>query len=179
MSEHIYNAFLDASIISHENWTKGIKELYKEKIKNAHLAELTIQMESTAITSLENPLIQDLGHRFELRKINHFHFGNIQVRTMSNMNRIRIDNYLEILKKDKWKTYEGKLRRVYMITELYYGSIQIILNKALKSELEGSIQQSQLEVEQTVEFDKSIEYTFKHNSVPFAMRLEKMKAFNG
>lgn len=179
MSEHIYNAFLDASIISHENWTKGIKELYREKLKNAQLAEMTIQMESNAITSLENPLIKDLGHQFELKKINHFYFGNIQVRTMSNMNRIRIDNYLEILKKDNWKTYEGKLRRVYMITELYYGSIQIILNKELKSEIEGSIEASQLILEKTIEFDRSIEYTFKHSTVPFAMRLEKIKSFNG
>ena len=36
MSEHVYKAFLAASIISRENWTKGIKELYNEKIKNAH-----------------------------------------------------------------------------------------------------------------------------------------------
>jgi len=78
-----------------------------------------------------------------------------------------------------WKTYDGKLRRVYMITELYYGSIQLILNKELKAELEGSIEQTQLKIKETVEFDKSIEYTFEHNSVPFAMRLEKIKAFNG
>jgi hypothetical protein len=179
MSEHVYNAFLDASIISRENWTKGIKELYNEKIKNAHLAEIIINMESNAITTLENPLIKDLEQRFELHKISKFHFGNLQVRTMSNLNRIRIDNYLEILKMSNWKTYDGKLRRVYMITELYYGSIQLILNKELKAELEGSIEQSQLKIKETVEFDKSIEYTFEHNSVPFAMRLEKMKAFNG
>ena len=97
---------------------------------------------------------------------------------MSNLNRIRIDNYLEILKNDNWKTYDGKIRRVYMITELYYGSIQIILDKDLKSSLEGTIASSSLQLQQTVEFDRSIEYTFDHKSVPFAMRLEKMRAFN-
>jgi len=145
----------------------------------SHLAEIIINMESNAITTLENPLIKDLEQRFELHKISQFHFGNLQVRTMSNLNRIRIDNYLEILKMSNWKTYDGKLRRVYMITELYYGSIQLILNKELKAELEGSIEQTQLKIKETVEFDKSIEYTFEHNSVPFAMRLEKIKAFNG
>ena len=104
MSEHIYNAFLDAAIISRENWTKGIKELYNEKIKNAHLAEIIINMESNTITTLENPLIKDLEQRFELNKISKFHFGNLQVRTMSNLNRIRIDNYLEILKMSNWQT---------------------------------------------------------------------------
>ena len=178
MSEHVYNTFLDAGIISRENWTKGIKDLDKEKIKNAHLADMVIHMESNVITTLENPIIQDLEARFELNKINNFHFGNLQIKTMSNLNRIRIDNYLEILKNDNWKTYDGKIRRVYMITELYYGSIQIIMDKALKSVLEGTIETSSLQLQQTVEFDRSIEYTFDHKSVPFAMRLEKMKAFN-
>ena len=66
-----------------------------------------------------------------------------------------------------------------MITELYFGSIQLILNLDLKSELDTGIEQAKLKISETVEFDKSIEYTFDHNNVPFAMRLEKMKAFNG
>jgi len=65
-----------------------------------------------------------------------------------------------------------------MITELYYGSIQIIMDKTLKSALEGTIETSSLQLQQTVEFDRSIEYTFDHKRVPFAMRLEKMRAFN-
>jgi hypothetical protein len=36
-----------------------------------------------------------------------------------------------------------------------------------------------LDVVQTVEFGKSIEYTFDHKNVPFAMRLEKLREFNG
>ena len=66
-----------------------------------------------------------------------------------------------------------------MITELYFGSIQLILNRDLKSDLEANIEKAKLKILETVEFDKSIEYTFDHNNVPFAMRLEKMKAFNG
>ena len=179
MSEHIYNAFLDAGIISRENWVRGIKELNKEKIKNAHLADRVISMESNVVSTLENPIIDELQHRFELSKISKFHFGNIQVKTMSNLNRVRIDNHLEVLKQDSWKSYDGKIRRVYMITELYFGSIQLILSRDLKSELETNIEQAKLKILETVEFDKSVEYTFDHNNVPFAMRLEKMKAFNG
>lgn len=179
MSEHIYNAFLDAKIISRENWMKGIKELHKEKIKFAHLADRVINMESNVVNTLEHPVINELEQRFELKNVSKFHFGNLQVKTMSNLNRIRIDNYLEVLKKDKWKAYDGKIRRVYMITELYYGSVQLILNKEFKNKLETSLEQTPIKIMETIEFDKSIEYTFDHNKVPFAMRLEKMKAFNG
>ena len=98
---------------------------------------------------------------------------------MSNLNRIRIDNYLEVLKKDNWKAYDGKIRRVYMITELYFGSVQLILNKEFKNKLETSLEQTPIKIMETIEFDKSIEYTFDHNKVPFAMRLEKVRAFNG
>ena len=179
MSEHIYNAFLDASIITRENWMKGIKELHKEKIKFAHLADIVINMESNVISSLENPVINELQQSFELKKVSQFHFGRLQVKTMSNLNRIRIDNYLEIIKKDNWKAYDGRIRRVYMITELYYGSLQLVLNRDFKNELDISLEQTPLKLVETVEFDKSIEYTFDHNKVPFAMRLEKVRAFNG
>lgn len=179
MSEHIYNAFLDAGIISRENWIKGIKDLHKEKIKQAHLADQVIHMETNVVSTLENPVINELGQRFNLDKVSKFHFGELQVKTMSNLNRIRIDNYLEILKKDNWKAYDGKIRRVYMITELYFGRIQLILDKGFKNELRSSIEKTPLQITQTVEFDGSIEYTFDHNKVPFAMRLEKLKQFNG
>jgi hypothetical protein len=66
-----------------------------------------------------------------------------------------------------------------MITELYYGSIQLILNRNWKNELEAGLEKTDLDVVQTVEFGKSIEYTFDHKNVPFAMRLEKLREFNG
>ena len=66
-----------------------------------------------------------------------------------------------------------------MITELYYGSLQLIMSRDFKNELDTSLEQTPLKIMETVEFDKSIEYTFDHNKVPFAMRLEKVRAFNG
>lgn len=179
MSKHIYNAFLDAGIISRKNWTSGIKDLATEKIRIAHLADRIINVEANVVTTLHNPIILELEERFALKNISKFHFGQLQVKTMSNLNRIRIDNYLEVLKKDNWTIYDGKIRRVYMITELYYGSVQLILSKDFKNDLETSVQKAPIQITETIEFDKSIEYTFDHNKAPFAMRLEKVKAFNG
>ena len=179
MPEHIYNAFLDAGLITREKWISAISDLNKEEIKYAHLADRVIQMETNVVSSLENPVIQELEVNFGLKKISKFHFGNLQVKTMSNLNRIKIDNYLELLKKDKWKAYDGKIRRVYLITELYFGSIQLIVNKTHKTDLELSLEEANLKVLESVEFDGSVEYTFDHKKVPFAMRLEKVREFNG
>ena len=63
-----------------------------------------------------------------------------------------------------------------MITELYYGSIQLILKIESKNELDSAIKQLDLKLDQTVEFGKSIEYTFDHKNVPFAMRLERLSS---
>ena len=179
MPEHIFNAFLDADIISRQNWTKGIKDLHKEKIANAHLADRIIHLETSVVSTLENPLIKDLEQKFELKNVLSFHFGNLQVRSMSNLNRIRIDNYLEVLKRNNWQSYDGKIRRVHMITELYYGSIQLILKKDLQNKLDSSLKELDLDLTQTIEFGKSIEYTFDHKNVPFAMRIERLREFNG
>ena len=178
MSEHIFNSFLDAGIISKENWMKGIKDLSKEKIKMAHLADRVINIEANVIGTLENPQITALELEFDLQKASKFHFGNLQVRTMSNLNRIKIDNYLEVLKRDDWQSYDGRLRRVFMITELYYGNIQLILDKQFENKLKISLKQSDLELVERIEFDKSVEYSFDHQKVPFAMRLEKLRMFN-
>jgi hypothetical protein len=136
-------------------------------------------MESNVVNTLEHPMIKKLENSFEIKKVLSFHFGNLQVRTISNLNRIRIDNYLEVLKQNDWRAYDGKIRRVHMITELYYGSIQLILKSESKSELDSVIKQLDLTLDQTVEFGKSIEYTFDHKNVPFAMRLERLRKFNG
>ena len=179
MPEHIFNAFLDAEIISQENWKKGIRDLHWEKIAFAHLADRVIHLESNVVNTLEHPMIEELENKFEMKKVLSFHFGHLQVRTMSNLNRIRIDNYLEVLKENDWKAYDGRIRRVHMITELYYGSIQLILKTDFKNELDSAIGQLDLKLDQTVEFGKSIEYTFDHKNVPFAMRLERLRKFNG
>ena len=179
MPEHIYNAFLDAGILNNKGWTQGIQDLHREGFSRAQLADMVVQMESNVISTLENPMISELEQVFELEKVQKFNFGNLQVRTMSNLNRIRIDNYLEILKEDNWKTYDGKIRRVHMITELYYGSVELVLEKKWKNQLEASIKNTELELEQSLAFGKQVAYSFSHRNVPFAMRLEKLRDFNG
>jgi hypothetical protein len=147
---------------------------------NAHLAESSINVDMSVATTLAYPTIGKIDQNFELKKINKFSFADLQVRTMSNLTRIRIDNYLELLKKNKWDAYDGNIRRVFMITELYYGSIKLIFNTEWKNELDAKLSFiDDLKLSNAIEYGKSIEYTFAHNNVPFAMRLEKVKEFNG
>lgn len=98
---------------------------------------------------------------------------------MSNLLRIKTDDLLEKLKRNKWDLYDGNIRHVYLITELYYGSIQLVIEENLQNELEGAIKRADLTIENKTQLGNSIEYSFSHANVPFAMRIEKMRDFTG
>jgi hypothetical protein len=150
MPENIFNAFFDADLILESNWKKFIEDIKIEKIVDAHLAESTINIEVNVATSLENSTIGKIQNNFEIERVSKFSFGDIEVRTMSNLTRIRIDNYLEILKMEKWKKYDGMIRRVFMITELYYGSIKLIAKTNWKNDLDAAISQYDLHLKKPI-----------------------------
>jgi len=179
MPDNIFNSFLDADLIIETKWEEYMKDLKREKIVDAHMAESTVNFDAGIAITLKNPTIVKIQNNFELKKVTKFSFGDLEVRTMSNLMRIRIDSFLEILKINKWDSYDGKIRRIYMITELYYGSIKLITNTAWKNEFDITISNSNLNLKNSTDFGNAVEYTFDHNNVPFAMRIEKVKDFNG
>lgn len=179
MPDNIFSSFLDAELLSEIEWQRFLDDVKKEKIIDAHFAESTINVDTSIATTLEYPTIGKIANNFKLEKISKFTFGDLKVRTMSNLTRIRIDNFLESLKKNNWDDYDGNIRRVFMITELYYGSIKLITKVDWKDELDAKIPQLDLELSNSIEVGKSVEYTFDHQNIPFAMRIEKVREFNG
>ena len=179
MPDNIFNSFLDAELILENKWEEYMQDLKLEKIVDAKMAESIVNFDAGIATYMENPTIGKIQNNFEIKKVTKFSFGDLEVRTMSNLMRIRIDSFLEILKINKWDSYDGKIRRIFMITELYYGSIKLITNTEWKNELDLSISNSGVDLKNNIDFGKDIEYTFDHNNVPFAMRIEKVKNFNG
>jgi len=179
MPENIFNAFLDANLITELKWNKFISDINEEKIVDAHLAERIINIDTTTAITLDYPTIGRIQNDFGMEKVSKFSFGDLQVRTLSNLTRMRIDSFLEILKIEKWNKYDGKIRRVFMITELYYGSIKLITNTQWKNELDTTISEFDLDLKNSTEYGRSVEYTFDHKNVPFAMRIERVRDFNG
>jgi hypothetical protein len=96
---------------------------------------------------------------------------------MSSLLQVQIDSYFEKLKENNWKFYDGKIRRVFIITELHCGRIKIVIDKTLKNDFKLTIVNSGLKVNNLIEFGTAIEYSFKHENVPFAMKLELVKGF--
>jgi len=66
-----------------------------------------------------------------------------------------------------------------MITELYYGTIRMVIEKQFSSELDTILRKSELEVLSMSEGSHAVKYEFSHDNVPFAMRIERVRNFNG
>lgn len=179
MPDHIFNAFLDAGIITEEEWESAIRSAKAEELKAANLAVRTVDINADLISTMEQPMIGELSHMFSLESLKKFSFEDLKVRLMSPLLRIQIDNYLDELKSRDWKYYDINIRRVFIITELYYGRIKIVIDKSSKSDFVLAIKRTNFKVENEFQLGPSVEYSFKHKEVPFAMKLEWVRGFIG
>lgn len=177
MPDHIFNAFLDAEIIKSEEWENSLSAARNQDLLEANLAVTSVDINIDLVTSLDQPLVGELGSSFKLKSIKKFSFGELKVRLMSPILRVQIDDYLEKLKAGNWKYYDGKIRRVFMITELYYGGIKIVIDKNVINDFTLAVKNAGMEISKELELGTAIEYSFKHKNVPFAMKLEMIKGF--
>lgn len=179
MPNHIFNAFVDADLVKKEELNTYLDECRDLPLVEAQLAERTIEVDMSLAASLQHPKIGKLENEIGIKSIKKFTFGDIKTRALTDLMRVTIDDFLEEMKKKHWELYDGKIRRVYMITELYYGSIKLVIDREVKNKLDASVLKIGLDLKNALEMDQSIEYTFDHQNVPFAMRIEMVKKFNG
>jgi hypothetical protein len=179
MPNSIFTAFLDAGLLAENEWAALHEESRQSPFFEAHFATRTVEVNVEFVNELQHPKLGRIKGKFISEKLSKFTFGNIMVREMSDQIRIRIDRYLEQMKATKWSEYDGRIRRVFMITELYYGTIKLVVEKQFSTELDALLQNTGLEVHTRNEGSHAVEYEFSHDNVPFAMRIEKIRTFNG
>ncbi|MCF8224625.1 MAG: hypothetical protein K9J30_01965 [Bacteroidales bacterium] len=179
MPNTIQTAFLDAGLIDRQEFLDFEKEYEETPLIAAHLADTKIDVNTELLTELKHPTLGTIEGNFQLDTISKFRFGNLQAREMSDLLRVKIDHYLEIMRRNKWEEYDGRIRRVNMITELYYGSIKLVVERSLSGKMDAAIKQSAIDLIARAEGSRSVEYEFSHENVPFAMRIEKVRTFNG
>ena len=179
MPKNIYTAFLDASLIDENEFKTFRKECSEIELISAQLADKNVDVNSELIAELQHPVMGKIHGNFKLDTISKFNFGELQVRVMDDLLRVKIDQYLELMKEKKWKEYDGRIRRVNMVTELYYGSVKLIVERSLSGTMDAALEKSSVRVLSRSEGSSSVEYAFSHDEVPFAMRIESVRSFNG
>lgn len=179
MPNTIYTAFLDAGLIDENEFATFKKELQETELLQAHFPERTVDVKTELLAELKHPTLGKIEGEFKLESISKFTFGELQVKEMDDILRVKIDQYLELMKKQKWQEYDGRIRRVFMITELYYGSIKLVVEKSLSGQFDAALEKSGLTLVAKSDGSRSVEYEFAHEKVPFAMRIEAVRTFNG
>lgn len=179
MPNTIYTAFLDADLITNSEWKEFKKENQETILVDAHFATRAIDVNVEFVNELDHPKIGRISGDFKIEKLSKFTFGDLQMREMDDLMRIKIDRFLEQMKATRWKEYDGSIRRVFMITELYYGTMRMVIDKQFSAELEGILDKAGLQASLISEGSHAVEYEFSHDNVPFAMRIEKVRTFNG
>jgi hypothetical protein len=179
MPNTIFTAFLDAGMLTEKEWQALREESSQSPFVEAHLATRTVDVNVEYVSELQHPKVGKITGEFISEKLGKFTFSNLMVKQMDDLVRIRIDQYLEEMKANRWKEYDGKIRRVFMITELYYGTIRMVVEKRYNSELETLLKNSKLEAVVKSEGSHAVEYEFSHDNVPFAMWIERIRTFNG
>ncbi|NVB39286.1 hypothetical protein G6O69_15690 [Pseudenhygromyxa sp. WMMC2535] len=142
------------------------------------MANISMHVEAHHAGGFEYPAITEVTTKIELDKLSAFNFSNIQVRAMSNDLRVRIDRLLNGVKNNQWGKYDMTIRRSFIITELYYGSISVCLDTKLAVAADVEVLTG---AGFTLSGDDSVNrvetYTMDMPQVPFAMRLEMTKRF--
>jgi hypothetical protein len=179
MPNTMYTAFLDAGLIDEKEWQRFREESLNTALFQAHFATRTVDVNVEFVNEFRHPKIGVITGELMTLRLSKFTFSNLQVRRMGDLLRIKIDRFLEEMKATKWSEYDGKIRRVFMITELYYGTIRLVVEKQYSGALDSFIEKSRLEVLSRSEGSHAVEYEFSHDNVPFAMRIERVRNFNG
>lgn len=179
MPNTIYTAFLDAELIKSDEWEQFRRENQDTQLVNAHFATRHVDVNVDYISELNHPKIGKISGDFRTEKLSKFTFGDLQMREMDDLIRIKIDQFLEQMKASHWSQYDGSIRRVFLITELYYGTIRLVIEKQFSTELEAILKKSALQVSGRSQGSHVVEYEFSHDNVPFAMRIERVRNFNG
>ncbi|TFH20960.1 MAG: hypothetical protein E4H10_15995, partial [Bacteroidia bacterium] len=116
MPNTIYTAFLDAALITDEEWQEFRNESQETAMVSAQFATRNVDVNVEFISELHHPKIGRISGDFKTEKFSKFTFADLQMREMDNLIRIKIDSFLEQMKATRWKEYDGSIRRVFMIT---------------------------------------------------------------
>jgi len=176
MPNHISNALFDIELISRGQWHNLLKEMDADICQNANLAKLKINDASEIATTL----LETMGFGFEKNHLIESEISEVCTKVMDNKMRVELDQYLEQLKtKKQLRTLFRNPRKVYVITELYYGALTLKIEKGYELAFKLKIKSTKWPIRTTVNSNLDYHYTFEHNEVPFAYKMERIHGFNG
>lgn len=175
MPNHISNALRDVGLLDKAQWHDQLKAMDINFCKNAKLARIKIQ----DAVEVGASMLEGMGLGFEQSHLLETEISKVCTKVMENEMRVQLDAYLEKLTGKLLRALFRNPRKAYMITELYYGTLTIKVEKEHEVAFEHKVMNTDWPIRTTLHADKNHEYTFAHNEVPFAYKMERIHGFNG
>jgi hypothetical protein len=175
LPNHISNAFYNVGLLNKAQWSDHLKSFDVKMCRRAKLARIKIQ----GATVVGATLLEGMGLGFEQGHLIEAEISKVCAKVMKNALRIGIGKHLERLEPRLQRALFRNPRKAYMITELYYGTLTIKVEKNHETAFEEKVMNTDWPIRATLNSDKNHEYTFDHNEVPFAYKMERIHRFNG
>ena len=175
LPNHISNALFNVGLLDKAQWSDHLKSFDVKMCKRAKLARIKIQ----GATEVGATLLEGMGFGFEQGHLIKTEISKVCAKVMGDASRLRIDKYLERLDPKLLRALFRNPRKAYMITELYFGTLTIRVEKDHEIAFEEKVMNTDWPIRATLNSDKNHEYTFDHNEVPFAYKMERIHRFNG
>jgi len=125
MPNHVSNALLDAELIDAAAWSRLLHTLKPKECSNAQLAWIKIEKAN----SISLAVLDHIGLGYEKEYLLESKVTNLCVKVLRNKLRTELDHYLEQFSPSKLRKVFRNPKKVYLITELYYGNITLTLEK--------------------------------------------------
>jgi hypothetical protein len=176
MPNYVFNLFQQKGLITAEE-----NESLLNSLRNLPLVEAAFAQESIDL-EIEDALSVNVGEQlkidvgFDLKRTLKISITNSKGRELPNSLRIQIDTMLDVIKEKYWDEYKNNLRKAYMITQLYYGTINITIDATMEATFEAALPNTNINAKHKL--GNSIVYSFDNQNVPFAMRIVRIKHFN-
>ena len=175
LPNHISNALHDVGLLDKAQWSDHLKSFDIKMCKNAKLAKIKVE----GATAVAASLLEGMGFGFEQNHLVDTQITKVCTKVMEDASRVQLDTYFEKLTPKLLRALFRNPRKAYMITELYYGTLIIKVQKQHEVAFEEKVMNTDWPIRATLHANKNHEYTFAHNEVPFAYKMERIHGFNG
>jgi hypothetical protein len=162
MPNHIANALYDAGIFSKLEWHKYLKSFDAEICKKAGLAKIAIKGANKVAASI----LDGLGLGFESVYLVNTEIRSVCAKVMDNEQRSQLDQHLDKVQPKLKRMLFRNTRKAYIITELYYGTLSVNVQKEHESAFEHQMTvNTNWPLKVNLNTNESNEYVFDHNEV--------------
>jgi len=175
MPNHISNALYDAGLFTKTQWHDDLKSFEAKICKRAALAKINVAGANKVAVSV----FEGMGLGFEREYLVETEISELCTKVMTNKQRVNLDKHLEKLEPKLQRLVFRNPRKTYVITELFYGNLTIKVEKSHEFAFEQQMMQTNWPLKANLYPNKSNEYIFSHNEVPFAYKMERIHRFNG